>query len=47
MESKKIKIDFDFNKILNYFKSLPQDMMIAHATLGLGIILIIVGLLML
>ena len=52
---KKIKIDFDFKKIMNdvdmffsktlpnYFKGLGTDMLAAWGVLTLGIILIIVG----
>jgi len=51
MESKKIKIDIDFKKIINnikyYFSHLKIDMQIAWGILGLGIILIIVGVILL
>ena len=56
---KKIKIDFDFKKIMdgmnnffsralpNYFKGIDMYMQIAWGFLGLGIVLIIVGLILL
>jgi len=51
MESKKIKIDIDFKKIINnikyYFSHLKIDMQIAWGILGLWIILIIVGVILL
>lgn len=42
MADKKIKLDFD--PIINYFKNLSQDMIIAYSGIALGIILIIIGL---
>jgi hypothetical protein len=56
--AKKIKIDFDFKKIVDglnrfangivpYFSHLAIDMQVAWGVLGLGIVLIVVGLFLL
>lgn len=51
MESKKVRIDFDlkkiFNNIIYYFSHLSQDLQIAWAILGFGIILLIAGIIIL
>ncbi len=41
------KINIDFDPLINYFKKLSTDMLIAYGVIVLGIILVIVGIVLL
>ena len=48
MASKTVNIDFEkiFKGVINYFKNLTTDMIIAYAVLGVGLVALIIALIL-